>query len=322
MIKNIDDINAALDYVREENENFPKDFADKMDADSYNLACRQIEYQLNVLYEKIRLLQDIDEFARSYAEMKIAEKEEKLRDSLKIIEDVADLYHDGDSIAMMVPMQSDGGIVRDRDGAIIPSMQQINGKLVMDTNAIGEAAIAYVSNSAPVPCYNSSYANLVNGKHGMSTYMVTDDLKDGLVETISVDFARTSSVNYVSVAPVNAEITNVRGIRPNHMEVPLDIQCGYFAPQEFIGIKFDLVSKNYELATFYTDALAYDTSSEFFYSGVNTHADNNQTIKQMEESMSASERKYLADTMGTIYSAWDKFNRDVRNRNIKIEEGR
>lgn len=322
MINNIDDINTALDYVREENENFPQDFADKMDADSYNLACRQIEYQLNVLYEKIRLLQDIDEFARSYAEKKIAEKEEKLRDSLKIIEDVADLYHDNDAVATMVPMQSDGGIIRDRDGAVIPSMQLVDGKLLMDSNAIGEAAVAYVNNSASVPCYNSTYSNLTNGKHGMSTYLVTEDLKDGLEETISVDFTVPASINYVAITPVNAEVKNVRGVMPSHMEVPLNIQCGYFTPQEFAGIKFELVSKNYDTTSFHTDALAYDSSTELFYSGLDTHVSDNQTVKQMEESMLATERKYLANAMDSIYSAWDKFNKNVRNRNVKIEEGR
>lgn len=322
MINSIEDVNAALDYVREENENFPQDFTDKMDADSYNLACQQIEYQLNVLYEKIRLIQDIDEFARNYAELKITEKEQKLRDSLKIIEDVADLYHDDSAVALMVPMQDDGGVIRDRDGSVLPRMQFSDGKLIMDTNVMGKATIAYVNNSSDSACYNSSYSNLVKGKPGASTYIITDNLDDGVVETISVDFTKTTPVNYLSIKPVNAIVKNVRGVLANHVETPLNVSNGYFTPQELAGIKFDLVCRTYEQASFYTDTLSYDTSSSFgFYSDVETHMDNGQTIKQMEKSMLESERKYLVDTMDAVYNTWAKFNQCVRNRNIKIAEG-
>jgi hypothetical protein len=322
LIKNIDDINAALDYIREENQNFPKDFGDKMDADSYNLACQQIEYQLNVLYEKIRLIQDVDEFARTYAELKISEKEQKLRDNLKIIEDVVDLYHDDSAIAVMVPIQDDGSVIHDRDGSVIPKMQISDGKLVMDTNVMGKATIAYINNSSESTCYNSSYVNLVEGRQGTSTYLITDNLEEGVVETISIDFTRATPVNYLSIKPVNAIVRNVRGILTNHVELPLGVSDGYFAPQELIGIKFDLVCKDFEQTSFYTDAVSYDTSETFgFYPDINTHMDNGETIKQMEKSILDSERKYLASIMNVVYSSREEFNQSVRNKNVKIAEG-
>ena len=321
MINNIEDVNAALDYVREENKNFPQDFTDKMDADSYNLACQQIEYQLNVLYEKIRLIQDIDEFARKYAELKIEEKENKLRDSMKIIEDAVDLYHDDSSVAVMVPMQDDGSIIRDRDGSVITKMQVKQAGLVMDTNLLNTPTIAYVSSSSTIPCYNSSYENLLRQKPGMATYITSENLKNGLTETVTIDFVQSASVNYLSIESVNAEIKNVRGTLANHAEVPLEVANGYFTPQELIGIKFDLVCKDYVSASYYTDALSYNTSDGLaFYSNLNVHLDDGQTIKQMEKSLLDSEKRYLSTAMNAVYGSWDKYNQDARNRNIKIAE--
>ena len=322
MITHVDDANEVLAFIKEANENYPESLSEVMNADDYNTACQMIEYQLDILYEKIRLIQDIDEFVRYYAETKIAEKENKLRENLKIIEDAADLYHDNNSVAIMVPLVSDGSAVRDRDGAVIPDMKTMDSSLSMDTNAIGEAAIASVSNNANVPCYSNNYADIVKGTGGSAVYLTKEHLENGVVDTITVEFAAATSVNFVQINAVNAKVENLRGILPNHAETALNTTNGYFQETELIGVRFDLTSATYEETSYYTDGLAYDSSSSFgFYPDINDHEDSGQTIRQMEKSITNSNNKYLVSALDTLCNSWSKFNQSVRTRNIKIAEG-
>ena len=61
-----------------------------------NFLGESLEKHINTLYEKIRLLEDADEFANTYMTNKIIQKTKQLREALKIIEDVSDEYKSKD----------------------------------------------------------------------------------------------------------------------------------------------------------------------------------------------------------------------------------
>lgn len=321
MTLNIDDINNSLNYIREENPNYPNEVSDRLKANEFNLSCRKIENQLNVLYEKIRLLQDLDSFVTEYAQLKIKEAEDKLKNNLKIIEDAADLYQDTDAVALLVPMQCDDGIIRDRDGAVIPQMDFTGDTLDLDANHVSTAGIASISRDSNVSCYNCSYDNLRNGQTGVSCYYVTDMSVKEVSETVTVNFTNATPVNHILIAPVGAEVSNIQGILPNHVEVPINSQDGYFAEKELIGIKFTLSTSQYKNVAHGLDNSAYDETREFgIYPGTQTQMNDRQTIKNIEKSISEANKTYIIDAMDSVYNTWDKFNKSILNKNINLKE--
>ena len=72
------DARAAIDTIETENTKYPSRVTELMDADGFNDSCDTIEEQIKVLYEKIRLLEDGDDYYYIYVEEKIKGYKEEL----------------------------------------------------------------------------------------------------------------------------------------------------------------------------------------------------------------------------------------------------
>ena len=318
MITNIDDINKALENIRTENTIYPLAMSDKMDATAYNIAFNRIERQLNQLYEKIRLVEDIDNFCREYILREIELKEEKLRESLKIAEDVSDLYQKKDSISILVPFVGTNEIIKDRDGSPVCSMSIKNKKLEVNNDVMSEeifSSITFTSNSS---CYNNSYHNLLDGRSGSSFYSVKEPLPEGIKETVTMNLASSSECNYLSIQPVNCEVSNVRILDKNR--VPRVVSSnGYFPRMEIVGIVFDVIAKNFTREAKYGDTIGYDNSGAFgMLDTAYTRWQNEQIVKQMEISQAEADKKYMISELETKCDTWNKINANMKRRNILL----
>ena len=321
MIANIEDINSALSTIRTENNIYPMAVTDKMDSASFNASCECIEQQLNGLYEKIRLIEDMDNFCREYVLQKILEKEEKLRESLKITEDAVDLYLNKDSISVLVPFTSTSDAIRDRDGSTIGKMKVKNKKLEAVSDVMADAPISNVIYTSNASCYNNSYQNLVNGEPGTSYYSIPEPPLAGVQEDVTVYLTRPTECNYVSIHPVNCNITNVRILDESKNETVINPN-GYFKKTTILGITFKLRAKN---CVREAKLVSVDGYSNYGAFGMTDLAydrwQNEQTIKRMEISQEEMDRKYIISSLETKCDTWERINKKARRRNILIAGG-
>jgi hypothetical protein len=316
MIASIDDAQEALAYIQTENPNLPKEITERMDANSFNASLYAIENQLDILYEKIRLIEDLDDFVRRYVKAKIKEKESRLRDSLKIIEDVSDLYTDTSSVSILVPLVRDESTIYDRDGSIVPPMAVVNGSLTMNTSAASEAKISSITRQSSSPCYASSYDNLLKGESGSSLYYDKNRDSNNLTENITVDFYEPSDINYVEVIPVNCVVSDLKGILPDQTEISLE--NGYFPQQKLSGLKFTLSSSNYVNTTINANDNSFDTTAVFGNELPQTRWIDKQLIKDIERSMEDADKKYNVSILENIYDSYAAFNDQAARKNIKV----
>lgn len=103
MLKTSEDLNTAIEFVTTENVTYPSLIEDRLSSVQFNNSMQNIESQLNELYEKTRLLEDIRDYCKQYILSIIQMKEQDFKEKLKIIEDVADQFRDKDSISYTVP---------------------------------------------------------------------------------------------------------------------------------------------------------------------------------------------------------------------------
>ena len=318
MIAKIEDVKSALDTIGEQNNTYPSSVTDKMDAEAFNASCKKIENYLNGLYEKIRLIEDLDEFSRSYVLQKIGEKEAKLRERLKVAEDVATVYQKKDSVSVMVPFIDSSEVVRDRDGSVISHMQLKNKKLEADNDVMAEPEIISVTFASNSTCYNNSYSNLTKGKAGVSFYSLQEPPRDGVQENVTVYLASPAQCNYVSIHPTNCTVSNVRVMDANHKEYPI-APNGYFDAREIIAVLFTLVGQKYTREIKLGDANGYDSSGTFGMvdTAYSRWADE-QIIKRMEISQAEFDRRQIVSKLETACDSWSLINKNIKNRNIVL----
>ena len=71
MIKTLAEYKSALDYINTDLEMYDFELSDKMTSYEYNLYLQDIQYYLNMLYEKYRVLEDLSNYLEEYSETKI-----------------------------------------------------------------------------------------------------------------------------------------------------------------------------------------------------------------------------------------------------------
>ena len=319
MIASANDIASAIEYLTTEQETTAANTMDNhMSSSYYNAVAKDIENRLNILYEKIRVLEDLDRYAREYCREKIEEKEKIFKERLKIIEDVTDVYRDTESVSILVPFISSSEIIRDRDGTVLPTMTVLNKMLIPNGSVLGKAqidSISVTSNRIPV---SNNYSYLEKGEAGLSYYVEDEPVQDGIVEECTVSLKSLTHVNSFSVTPLNCEIEDVRAITSEKTEESIDLKGSYMEPRDVLGFKFKLKATNYEQRNILADDGAYRNSEAFTTSPAEyMRKSDNVTIKSMEKSVVASTAAHNIENIKMEYYAWQN-EKAVNNKRNSI----
>ena len=325
MISNMTDAREAIDTIETENTKYPSRVTELMDADGLNDSCDTIEEQIQELYEKIRLLEDVDDFCHTYVEEKIKESKEELYKSLKSLEDAADISLKKGQVSIIVPFVSTYDLVRDRDGSILSSMKVKNQKLIPDYDIMKEAEIASMSRTSNIPCYN--YFNEVPGT---SYYSTKESPREGVSEEITFTLADTIESNFIDIAPVNCSVTSIKIVDENDQEYELSDTSGHFDNRKIKAVKVMLNCKVSTRERKLGDATSYDNSGAYgmfgnYYTRTEDNHilknEDNHILKNMERSLSESEKKYLVDQVNSICDTYQNINKNIDNRSIILSGG-
>ena len=291
---------------------------DKLDADQMNFLGESLEKHINTLYEKIRLLEDADEFANEYMTSKIIQKTKQLREALKIIEDVSEEYKSKDYISILVPFISDGSPTIDRDGTLL-SQARISSKLEPADDKRAKAYIASITFNSDYPCYNNSYDALLKNKPGISYYYLELTASQGITETVFHNLKDSTIINKIHVDTTNVNISQVKIIDDKNMTHNVWID-NEFSPLKTKQVQLVLNSRTYKQVSKLGDSSRYNTA--YMIGAPDPSRDNflQKIVKNMEISLEKSMTKYNASTTETIARSWNQLNNKNQKKNI-IESG-
>lgn len=317
MIASIEELNNAIEDIETENEVYPAVLEDKMDASAFNSSCAAIEDQLNQLYEKIRLIEDVDNFTRRYVTEQIKEKEDKLRKSLKIIEQDTDLVEDKASTLIEVPLGASNQTLTDRDGSPLTAMTLRDGELEAACDVMAQASVSLVTMESNTSCYNNSYQNLVKGEAGISTYSLKEAPPEGIRETVTLYLEEPTECNYAGFDITNCTAEKCYVMDKDHVRTEISSTGGFFPKQEISGIVLELSCKTYTLASKYGEQDGYDESAALGTSNTAySRYTDEQLVKEMEKSQEESDRKNMVSVLSTKCDTWSRINSRVRKKNI------
>ena len=252
----MDNTNIDFNYsIQQINRTIPNEYKlqDKyLKSEDINIAFKNIEESLNMLYENTRHLEDAISYCKAFLNLKIDEYTQEINEIVKNIEDIRDINKNNAYIEYICKLKDDLSIKKDRNEIVISNTTLKDGCLMLGINSSDNVAL---SNITKTSSYVPYYSNLENiRKEFYRTYYIEEKIANkGITETITVNLKEPTEINYVDIKVVNASIKNFRFVYVNGIEEYIDYDSGIFPNAIVAQIKFDLVSKKYTTSTYYMD---------------------------------------------------------------------
>lgn len=313
MINTAKDFSSAIYFLKKSNLDFPSIPGENMSSYEINEAMNAFERYLNRLYEKIRVLEDVKDYTKTYIMKTISEKEQAFDKKLKIIEETCDQFRDNAFVAYTVPFEHSDEAIHDRDGSTIEKMSIVNGNLEHTVLKSKEADISTVKRKSDLLCYNSSCNNLINKMAARSYYLSDTPVYGGVKEEITIGFRDDAECNRIEIVPSNCEIEDICIINKDNGEVPISSINESFSTKTAKGIRFTALCKHYAYEI--VDEQAIDTKQA---TTVNDETVVKHAIKATEQETAQNEiNKFQRD-----YNKWQEQDAQAAARNVTVEEGK
>lgn len=314
MIKTASDFTNALDYLKKENNNYPSILTERMDSYEFNNSMKIIESQLNNLYEKIRITEDLKNYCKTYIINQIQLKEQQFKEKLKIIEDISNQYRDTEYISYTVSTNDNSEIIKDRDGSIINNMIIEDNLLKQSSNLIQKAKLSSIDFKTDNECYSNTAQNLIDNNIGSrSYYIVNEPIYNGIDEIYTILFSRSYECNYIDLKLSNCIIKECKIIANDNTEKKVKINT-IFNKTKIKGIKLIINSSQYEYVNIKELSLKQDGYNIF-----NTAQEVINNTLKTEDIIINKEKQRANNTIEDYnkeYKQHIKSIKQVNNRNL------
>lgn len=241
-VDNSDNILKILGYTEGD---YPSGMGEGLSSSEYNSNMSIIELRLNVLYQKIKYMQELVDYTKNYVISEIKNRNEEFKEKLKIISEVTDIYRDQSSVAQIVYLTQCSKQITDRDGSIVKPMVISDKKLVPPGNTVSSLRINSVVNNSSAIKYSSNYENLKNGEAGSAIYLSDNIMAGGLDENVNIQFDEGSSINYIDIPVINGDIATYEITYTNDSKKEITPLDKYIEAADIKEILIKIKSRNY-----------------------------------------------------------------------------
>lgn len=323
MIINAHDIDAVFKDLSKTDSTAPNLMNETMNAEEFNTSFHIIEAQLNRLYEKIRLLDDVADFTKNYITTEIASKEDRCREQLKVIEERVNEYHNKQTISQQVKFEPSIDTITDRTGATIPQFTIINNHLEVPGRITHMAALSSIITSPTSSRYKETQTT-INNKHIVMSYYINTSTADTIIrEQVAISLKDKNTYNYLYINPVNCQIKNMT---TNNEPLFSDssVNSGYFSPKVLDTVTFTTECAHYEYG--YNSLLNIEKELEAIKTISITSNDlyirkeNAKNIKDTEKYIISNKNKKNISSFDREKSARTINNADIIRKNQLIKE--
>lgn len=241
----VDNSDNILEILKYTEGDYPSGMGEGLSSSEYNNNMSIIELRLNVLYQKIKYMQELVDYTKNYVISEIKNKNEEFKEKLKIISEVTDIYRDQSSVAQIVYLTQCSEQITDRDGSVVKPMVISDKKLVPPGNTVSSLRINSVVNNSSAIKYSSNYENLKNGEAGSAIYLSDNIMAGGLDENVNIQFDEGSSINYIDIPVINGDIATYEITYTNDSKKEITPLDKYIEAADIKEILIKIKSRNY-----------------------------------------------------------------------------
>lgn len=271
MINTSQDFESALSYVSADIDYTSAKISGDMNSAAFNRVFLDIEEKINILYEKIRLLEDIRDYTKLFVVRAIQERRTKIMENLRVIETLTDETKNKGSITYVI-VPNEGETVYDRDGTVISQFESTDGTLVFPGQSlVFEYASSIINKGTvadnevqkqdpvqgdytavePVP-FNSAEpfasADLLikDGASHFDIYCSDEPCRDKFQVQFDITFSGKIKSNYINFNPVNCRVVSIKLYDTDNIMTELMPEQRYFSLMRLAKAVIIVECNNYE----------------------------------------------------------------------------
>ena len=217
MIRTKEQFEYAKAFIESSPEFYDYTLSEKMNSHEYNLYLQDTQYYFNVLYEKLRLLEDLAEYLEWYSEKKVLAAKAAIL-AKESAESGSLLYKRPDFYS------NNQKPVYDRDGSIISSAKiEPDGTVTSNFSIIGLNNITAITKTSNADCYKDNIASFKKDGIYISEYRL--DYPTVIEEILEVELESPSDFNRVQYTPINSQLEYLGVFENNKVKLKLIADC-------------------------------------------------------------------------------------------------
>lgn len=230
MIRTKEQFESAKMFLNSSPEFYDYTLSEKMNSYEYNLYLQDTQYYFNVLYEKLRVLEDLAEYLEWYSEKKVLATKAAIK--------AKESAETGSLLYKRPTFSSDNQKpVYDRDGSIISSARiEPGGSIASNFSIIGLNNITAVTKTSNADCYKDNISNFKKDGMYISEYRL--DYPIVIEEILEVELESPSDFNRVQYTPTNSELEYLGVFENNKVKLKLTADCMEKSKEAFIHEAF------------------------------------------------------------------------------------
>lgn len=305
-ITNIFNFESKIDYLIETDnsgiENKLKDFGTYMNSSIANANFETIEDSLNLLYERIRILEECIDYAKKYINSEIDETIAECKGLLNDLENMNDMNFSETKSCVIknVPLvKGDFDQHTDRDGSILKPCE-VYGNVVSLTGTVRDSIVPKnISILGSDQVYERNQEDLLADEVYRSHYLLDSVPAKGVTENITFSFDGPKAINSIKIKLSNCTLMDIIYIHEDNTETyATDTTCNIVPKKMIKAIKIQINSKNYTHKTVNVTATEADSVAKIDKAWQEVI----QTIKESDIVTSQSEyRSTMSEYLESIY---------------------
>lgn len=287
----------------------------------YNYTLYNIENNLNILYEKSRVLQDVIKYTREYIKQNVYEITDECRSILDAIEDNVDSLKQNNYININVPFLQSTGSYVDRDGKKLEKNAIYDAAITLSGTDKEKLRIKKITQKNNFKPYKENLSNLIQDKEYRSFYMLDAPVTDGLKEQITVEFETENIINQLNIIASNCKISDMKYIDATGTTDYINDHSNVIqSPRKTKSIEFITTTDSYKKIVYYIDqarvkANFWDSIMEHEYKKTSTGT-GTLTQSQIDEMAGITAFKKEYDDYVKQVEEWIKKRQAVVDANI------
>jgi hypothetical protein len=257
MIKTAQDFEGAIEYISkpitDELYNEFKYQGHTMNSENYNTTMVLLEKEFNILYEKIRLVQDVIDYSKEFVEQNIYTTIKEAKATISSLEDSRDSLKKDNFITYDIPFIESSGRYTDRDSLDLSHCDVNNNVLTLSGDMQYEATIANIFVERNAVNYKENSQNLISKSPYRSFYVIDKPIKE-IIESVLIVLESPAIINFLEIIPSNCKIEAVSYMSDNDVvNYEDDFTSGAIADKKIKAISFKLVTSNYKKLSYKVD---------------------------------------------------------------------
>ena len=241
MIRTKKQYESAKKFLYSSPEFYDYTLSEKMNSHEYNLYLQDTQYYFNVLYEKLRLLEDLADYLEWYSEKKVLAAKAAIQ-AKECAETDSQLYK------RPVFSSDNQKPVYDRDGSII-SFAKIELDMTVSSNfvVVKTNNIASITKTSNADCYKDNISVFKEDDMYISEYRL--DYPMVVEEILEVELESPSDFNRVQYASINSKLEYLGVLENNKVKLKLIAECmektkEAFSHKAFKGSNLDSIEES------------------------------------------------------------------------------